>query len=64
MIIDKKFVLKKYNTGIIIQARTGSKDSQKNLNKINNKTILEFMIDRLLNYFNKIFMSLQQITKR
>lgn len=54
MIINNKFVLKKYNTGIIIQARTGSKRFPKKiLNKINNKTILEFMIDRLLNYFNK-----------
>ena len=53
MIVKNKFILKKYNTGIIIQARTDLKDSQKILSKVNNKTILEFMVDRLLNYFNK-----------
>ncbi len=54
MIVKNKFILKKYNTGIIIQARTGSKRFPKKiLSKVNNKTILEFMVDRLLNYFNK-----------
>ena len=43
------------NFGIIIQARTGSKRFPKKvLKKINNnKSILEFQILRILNYFNK-----------
>jgi len=41
MIVKNKFILKKYNTGIIIQARTGSKRFPKKiLSKVNNKTIL------------------------
>ena len=54
MIPNKKFSLNTYKTGIIIQARTGSKRFPKKiLCKINNQTILEILIDRLLVYFNK-----------
>ena len=54
MISNKKFSLNIYKAGIIIQARTGSKRFPKKiLCKINNKTVLEILIDRLLVYFNK-----------
>jgi len=54
MISNKKISLKKYKAGIVIQARTGSKRFPKKiLSKVNNKTILEILIDRLLVYFNK-----------
>ena len=53
MILDQKIRLKRYNTGIIIQARTGSKRFPKKiLYKIDEKNILEIMIERLLVYFN------------
>ena len=54
MTSNKKFNLNIHKAGIIIQARTGSKRFPKKiLYKVNNKTILEILIDRLLVYFNK-----------
>jgi spore coat polysaccharide biosynthesis protein SpsF len=54
MISNKKFSLKKYKTGIVIQARTASKRFPKKiLSRINGKTILEIMIERLIAYFNQ-----------
>jgi len=54
MVSNRKFSLNIYKAGIVIQARTGSKRFPKKiLYKVNNKTILEILIDRLLIYFNK-----------
>lgn len=65
MMHSKKISLKKYKTGIVIQARTGSKRFPKKiLCKINNKTILEILIERLLIYFNKEDIYLATTTKK
>ena len=65
MTISNKISLKKYKTGIIIQARTGSKRFPKKiLTKIRNKNILEIMISRLKMYFKNEDICVATTTKK
>tara|TARA_Y100001958_G_C21247589_1_gene579129 strand:- start:6852 stop:7088 length:237 start_codon:yes stop_codon:yes gene_type:complete len=65
MTISNKISLKKYKTGIIIQARTGSKRFPKKiLTKIKNKNILEIMISRLKMFFKNEDIFVATTTKK
>ena len=65
MTISNKISLKKYKTGIIIQARTGSKRFPKKiLTKIKNKNILEIMISRLKMCFKNEDICVATTTKK
>ena len=64
MTISNKISLKKYKTGIIIQARTDSKRFPKNSHKIKNKNILEIMISRLKMCFKNEDICVATTTKK